>query len=67
MAIVVDIDVMMARRKLSAGALADLIGITQPDQGDGRPRLPLGQPVLGLFRSLFVHARQALGDLFSTG
>lgn len=28
MAIVVDIDVMLARRKLSAGALAELIGIT---------------------------------------
>jgi putative transcriptional regulator len=28
MAIVVDIDVMLARRKLSSGALADLIGIT---------------------------------------
>ena len=28
MAIVVDIDVMLARRKLSAGALADLVGIT---------------------------------------
>jgi putative transcriptional regulator len=28
MAIVVDIDVMLARRKLSVGALAELIGIT---------------------------------------
>jgi len=28
MAIVVDIDVMLARRKMSAGALAELIGIT---------------------------------------
>lgn len=28
MPVVVDIDVMMARRKLSAGALAELVGIT---------------------------------------
>jgi putative transcriptional regulator len=31
MPIVVDIDVMMARRKLSAGALAERVGITPPN------------------------------------
>ena len=53
----------MPQGPISSGSLPRAISPTQADQGDGRPRLPLGQPVLGLFRSLFVHAHQAPGDL----
>ena len=38
--------------------------LPQPDQGDGRPRLPLGQLVLGLFRvPLGSAVAEARGDL----
>ena len=65
MAIVVDIDVMLARRKMAVGTLAERIGITPANLAvlrNGRAGMPAGRsPALGTGR--YRRCRRATGGV----